>query len=137
MLNPATNNLTIALDENQNIYRPKGQWKELGIDARGRVHKLPGVYQNTSEIADFAARFLGRKGGGQEKAEPQLKLFEDFYDFHGPHPELCRFKTLDLLVAGIAEKAATVLKAEEYPLSEVAVLFALKKKIGVISRLVI
>jgi hypothetical protein len=40
-------------------------------------------------------------------------------------------------VAGIAEKAATVLKAEEYPLSEVAVVFALKKKIRVISRLVI
>jgi hypothetical protein len=66
--------MTITLDENQNIYRPKGQWNELGIDSRDRVHKLPCVWRNTSETADFAARFLGRKGGGQEKAEPQLKL---------------------------------------------------------------
>jgi len=59
LLNTATNNLTIALDDNQNIYRPKAQWKGLGIQARGRVHKLPGVYRNTAEIAGFASRFIG------------------------------------------------------------------------------
>jgi hypothetical protein len=127
LLNPATNNLTIALDDNQNIYRPKVQWKDLGIQARGRVHKLNSVYRNTAEIAGFAARFLGNKGGNEEKADAQLKLFGDFYEFQGPAPELCRFETLDRMVAGVAEKAAAVIKAEGCPFSEIAVLFALKK----------
>jgi UvrD-like helicase C-terminal domain/Nuclease-related domain len=127
LLNPTTNNLTIALDGNQNIYRPKAQWKELGIQARGRVHKLTSVYRNTAEIAGFAARFLGNKGGNEEKTDAQLKLFEDFYDFHGPAPELCRFETLDRMAAGVAEKAAAVVKADGCPFSEIAVLFALKK----------
>jgi len=127
LLNPATNNLTIALDDNQNIYRSKSQWKELGIEARGRVHKLPGVYRNTAEIAGFAAHFLGNEGGSEEKADAQLKLFEDFYDFHGPAPELCRFETLDRMVAGVAERAANLIKTEGFPFSELAVLFALKQ----------
>ena len=128
LLNPTTNNLTIALDDNQNIYRPKAQWKELGIQARGRVHKLNSVYRNTSEIAGFAARFMGKNpDGDEEKETAQLKLFNDFYDFHGPAPDLCRFETLDSMIAGVAEKAADVLKTEGYPFSEIAVLFALKK----------
>jgi superfamily I DNA and RNA helicase len=127
LLNPTTDNLTIALDDNQNIYRPKAQWKELGIEACGRVHKLRSVYRNTAEIAGFASRFMGNKGGSDEKADAQLKLFEDFYDFHGPAPELCRFETLDRMVAGVAGRAGAVIKAEGCPFSEVAVLFALKK----------
>ena len=127
LLNATTNNLTIALDDNQNIYRPKAQWKELGIQARGRVHKLKSVYRNTAEIAGFAARFMGNQGGDEEKADAQLKLFEDFYDFHGPAPELCRFETLDRMVAGVADRAGAVIKAEGCPSSEIAVLFALKK----------
>jgi superfamily I DNA/RNA helicase len=127
LLNPATNNLTIALDDNQNIYRPKAQWKELGIQARGRVHKLPGIYRNTAEIAGFAARFIGAPAPGDGHSDPQRRLFEDYYDFHGPQPELCRFETLDLLVAGVAEQAAAAIKTEGCPASEVAVLFALKR----------
>ena len=127
LLNPTTNNLTIALDDNQNIYRQKAQWKELGIQARGRVHKLTSVYRNTSEIAGFAARFIGHKAGSEEKPDSQLKLFEDFYNFHGPAPELCRFETLDRMVTGVAERASTAIKEDGCPFSEVAVLFALKK----------
>jgi hypothetical protein len=127
LLNPATNNLTIALDDQQNIYRPKGQWKELGIQARGRVHQLPGVYRNTNEITGFAARFIGAQPPAEGRPVSQLKLFEDFYDFHGSPPELCRFETLERMVAGVADRAAAVIEAEGCPFSEIAVLFALKK----------
>jgi hypothetical protein len=126
LLNPATNNLTIALDDHQNIYRPKEQWKELGIQARGRVHRLPGVYRNTAEIAGFAARFIGAEAPAEGKPSSQLKLFEDFYDFHGPPPELCRFETLERMATGVADRAAAI-EAERCPSSEIAVLFALKK----------
>jgi hypothetical protein len=128
LLNPATNNLTIVLDDRQNIYRPKAQWKELGIQARGRVHKLETVYRNTVEIASFADRFIGKGSDGSSgKESAQLKLFSNFYDFYGPSPDVCRFDTVDRMVAGVADKVAALLKAEGYPFSEVAVLFALKK----------
>jgi hypothetical protein len=127
LLNPKTNNLTIALDDQQNIYRPKGQWKELGIQARGRVHRLPGVYRNTNEITGFAARFIGVEPPAEGRPVSQLNLFEDFYDFHGSPPELCRFETLERMVAGVADRAAAVIEAEGCPFSEIAVLFALKK----------
>lgn len=128
LLNPETNNLTIARDDNQNIYRPKAKWKEFGIQARGRVHKLNSVYRNTSEIAGFAARFMGKNADGdEEKEKAQLKLFNDFYDFHGPAPDLCQFETVDSMISGVAENAADIMKKGGYPFSEIAVLFALKK----------
>ena len=34
LLNPATNHLSIALDDNQNFYRKKQTWKDLGIQIR-------------------------------------------------------------------------------------------------------
>jgi superfamily I DNA and RNA helicase len=38
LLNPKTDHLSIALDDNQNIYQRRASWKEVGIHARGRVH---------------------------------------------------------------------------------------------------
>jgi len=37
LLNNETNNLTIALDENQNLYRRKHSWKDVDVQARGRI----------------------------------------------------------------------------------------------------
>ena len=36
LLKEKTDNLTISLDENQNIYKRSTSWKDLGIQARGR-----------------------------------------------------------------------------------------------------
>jgi len=36
ILNKDTNNLIIALDENQNLYRRKLSWKDVGVSARGK-----------------------------------------------------------------------------------------------------
>ena len=61
LLNPQTNNLTIALDDNQNIYERQSSWKAVGVQARGRIHKISYVYRNTKEITTFTSRFLGKE----------------------------------------------------------------------------
>jgi hypothetical protein len=127
LLNPATNNLTIALDENQNIYSPKRKWSELGINARGRTYMLQNVYRNSIEISSFASRFLGNNSENEEKAVSQLRLFEYLYDFQGAEPELCQYDNLDRMVTGVSEKSASLIKSEGYPLFDIAVLFAMKK----------
>jgi len=84
LLNPSTNNLTIALDDNQNIYRPKAQWKELGIQARGRVHKLNSIYRNTSEIAGFATRFIRCPSPRRRQKRRADKTFRRLLRFSRP-----------------------------------------------------
>ncbi len=124
LLNPATNNLTIVLDENQNIYRKKAVWKQLGINARGRVHALKAVYRNTVEIAGFAGRFIGKKPApSTEKSHVQLPLFSDTLKKSGPDPELIHLESLDAVAAHVAEKTVAITRAEGHPLSEVAVLY--------------
>ena len=85
LLNPKTDNLTIVLDENQNIYRDQICREDAGIRAEGHVHKLFCGYRNTRQIAQFAANFIRKdteksedqKGSGQE---PVCRLFR----FPGP-----------------------------------------------------
>ena len=61
LLNRKTNNLTIAMDENQNIYRRTRSWKKLGIRVSGRrSHQLSFVYRHTVELTRFYNRFLDR-----------------------------------------------------------------------------
>jgi len=126
LLNPQTNNLTIALDDNQNLYRPQQSWKDLGIQVQGRVHRINNVYRNTSEIADFASRFAGLLPPAveSERMTGQCELFPDFFDYHGPVPELVQRAELDEATAYVAETISDLIKKEDYPLSEFAVLYA-------------
>ena len=127
LLNPETNNLTIALDDNQNIYRKKGHWKAAGIEAQGRIHKIPCVYRNTVEITEFANRFIrqGEKGTAEKKTD-QPELFPGYSDFHGPKPEMQQFKNFDEITTYVADKASEVVAFENCPYSEIAVLYAMK-----------
>jgi hypothetical protein len=56
-LNPAIDIFTVALDEGQDIYGRKRDWRALGINLKGKVHNLGTSYRNTFEIASFADRF--------------------------------------------------------------------------------
>ena len=88
LLNPLTDHLAIALDDNQNIYQRRSSWKEVGIHARGRVHRLSWIYRNTEEIADFARRIIE---GGQESHREghQAELFPEIFEaMHGPQPDV-------------------------------------------------
>lgn len=122
LLNENTNNLTIVLDEDQNLYRRKLSWKELGVQARGRTHPLPHVYRNTVEIALFANRLLGKDNRQEESA--QLELIPHSYDFHGPAPEIKLLPSVEEIVSYAANKIEYLVKEEEYPFSEIAIIYA-------------
>ncbi|MHB8093214.1 MAG: 3'-5' exonuclease [Syntrophales bacterium] len=130
LLNPATNHLAIALDENQNIYQRRRSWKELGIQARGRVHRVTRVYRNTQEIADFAAALLGNGALAPKSADApgrQGRLFpETFEAAHGAPPNIRAFPDYGKIAAWVAGKIRQLATEEGYPLSEIAVLYAMK-----------
>lgn len=124
LLNPHTNNLTIALDEDQNLYARKASWKQLGIQARGRTQRLRWVYRNTIEIAGFAGRFISKTSA---QTEPKnLELFPDFFAFHGPAPVIERFEGLDQVISYVTDEIFSLVERGEYPLSEIAVVYARK-----------
>jgi len=137
LLNKKTDNLMIALDDNQNIYRSGQAWKNLGIRAQGRVHRLNYVYRNTIEIARFAARFMSEsspvpvssragEAGHEGHAGSQPELFPDFSDHHGPQPEIRQLPDTKAIVDYVADKIKALTDAG-MPLAEIAVLYTVKQ----------
>jgi superfamily I DNA/RNA helicase len=127
-LNKKTNNLTISLDENQNIYKWRTSWKDLGIETRGRIHNISCVYRNTREITSFANRFIQtiEPDKDQTGKEKQKELFPEFFDFSGPQPELCQFKSFDEIVEYAVSKTKKIVETDRCPYSEIAMLYAMK-----------
>ena len=123
LLNPTTNSLTIAVDDNQNIYNYPQSWKALGVQAKGRVHKISSVYRNTNEIATFAAKFLSRAIPLKDSSGGQQPLFEDYFDYHGPAPKLKLCKDFDDLLYYVAEQAKNCHEQDGCPYSEIAVVY--------------
>jgi superfamily I DNA and RNA helicase len=131
VLNPKTDNLTIALDYNQNLYRHTFTWSNVGVRARGRTHKLSYVYRSTRELSYFAAAFfLGSPEDEKEGGYSQMELFPDFFDFSGPLPELVRLESIEAICGYVADKVTETVAKDECPFSEVAVLYAKKKPQG-------
>lgn len=127
LLNQKTNNLTIVLDDNQDIYRRESSWRKVGVEARGRVHNISYIYRNTKEISDFASKFIEEDVSTAEDKKPkQLELFPDFFDFRGPKPELRQFENLDSITEYVAKKIAEIVNAEECPFSEIAIIYCKK-----------
>ena len=127
LLNKKTNNLTIALDDNQDIYRRDSLWKDVGVQARGRVHKISYAYRNTREISNFASKFIGKtEAKADTQQSGQLELFPDFFDFSGPKPELEKFQDFDSITEYVAEKIKELLKIERCPYSEIAIIYTIK-----------
>jgi superfamily I DNA/RNA helicase len=128
LLNKKTSNLTISLDENQNIYKRRTSWEDLGIQARGRIHSISCVYRNTREITSFANRFIKSVEPDKDKSDKgkQKELFPDFFDFSGPKPELCQFNSFDEIVEYAVTKTKEIVETDQCPYSEIAVLYAMK-----------
>ena len=126
LLNPATNHLAIALDDNQNIYHRTQSWKELGIQARGRVSRLSWVYRSTGNITDFANKYLSRKAEKTEAQAPQMELFQEFLTTAGADPEVKQFPDLNGLIGYVAKQIDFLHREEGYPLSEIAVIYTQK-----------
>lgn len=127
LLNPASNNLTIALDENQNIYRGRQSWKDVGVKARGRVHRISLVYRNTREISDFASKFMGMVPSSKTDHSKQPALFEPtIFEAHGPKPEIRPFERPEGLISYVATRIKSLIDNEAYPPSEIAIIYAVK-----------
>ena len=99
LLNEKTNNLTIALDEGQNIYSSKQSWKDLGVQAKGRLHRISYVYRCTRELHEFSSRFIGTNGGAPlSSGSEQYGMFPDLYEYHGPKPQIRQLKSIQEII---------------------------------------
>ncbi|MFO8083770.1 MAG: 3'-5' exonuclease [Desulfobacterales bacterium] len=123
LLSPKTNNLTIAIDENQNIYEHKHAWKDVGVQARGRVHKITYVYRSTKQLIDFSSRFMEKTA---DASDNQLDLFPNFGILTGPSPEIIKFDSFDEILHFVVKQIGTI-REEKFPLSEIAILYSKKK----------
>ncbi len=56
----------------------------------------------------------------------QKELFPDFFDFSGPKPEICQFKSFDEIVEYAVTKTKEIVETDQCPYSEIAVLYAMK-----------
>jgi hypothetical protein len=122
LLNKKINNLTIARDENQNIYQHKRSWKDVGVQARGRTHKLIHVYRSTKQLNNFASTFLNEIS---KEEDQQLDLFPDFDILTGPKPEIKQFCNYQEIMIYLIAKLELIRK-KGFPLSESAVIYPMK-----------
>ncbi|HPC33227.1 MAG TPA: 3'-5' exonuclease [Syntrophales bacterium] len=126
LLNPQTDHLAIALDDNQNIYRRRSSWKEVGIHARGRVHRLTWIYRNTKEIADFAKRII-EDGKESLRDRSQAELFPEIFEtMHGPQPEVRSFSSYEAIISWVGDGIRNLNEDKGYPLSEIAVIYTMR-----------
>lgn len=127
LLNPKTNHLAIALDDNQNIYERSRSWKDLGIQARGRVHRVSWIYRNTQEITTLAKVLEDKNESTSSGGLQQTRLFpETFEASHGPAPEIKPFTNVEEIVIWTADKICYLHNNEGYPLSEIAIIYTMK-----------
>jgi len=130
LLNKKTNNLTIALDERQTIYTNRQSWKELGIQAKGRVHRISNIYRNTEEITSFAKKFKGLNDIS-EKNQMQPELFDHFFEYHGPRPEIKGFSSYEDIALFVADRIKKLHSEDEYPFSDIAIIYSVRSSDGV------
>ncbi len=125
LLNTRTNNYTMTRTR---ISMSPRSWKAVGIQARGREHRLSWAYCNIKEIADLAESLsCTQKPPDKTVSGDQFYLLPDtFGTFHGPTPEVIRFSDFQESPAYVADKSKELSDAQGYPLSEIAVLYAMK-----------
>jgi hypothetical protein len=117
VISPQTENVTVALDEGQNIYRGDLLWGKGAGAITVRIDRLSAVYRNTCEIREFACRFSG-------ETPPASGTL--YCETHGPQPELKRLTDLDKIADYIAELIKALHAQGDYPLSEMAVIYTRK-----------
>jgi len=117
LLHDETKNLTVALDEGQNIYGRDLSWQREGDRVSAKIESVSRVYRNTVEIRDFAHRFISKTVGRHEE------MGSTYCDVHGPKPELKHLESYEQIAAFVADTIKNFGEQEEYPLSEMAILY--------------
>ena len=62
----------------------------------------------------------------QEEKPRNMELFPDFYEFHGRMPEMKRVESTEKVVSYVTEDIRGLAEKREYPLSEIAIIYARK-----------
>lgn len=117
LVDPQRPNLTVAVDESQNIYAKDLDWKDRL--AKGfRQHSIADAYRNSFEIQEPARPFLAlpHEGRREQAAGRPFVL-------HGPKPELRKFSGAADLLSYVAETIKLLIDHREYPLAEIAILY--------------
>jgi superfamily I DNA/RNA helicase len=120
LLDDKTDNLTIALDQGQNIYGRDLAWHREGEKPPVKIEAVSKVYRNTVEIRDFAQKFMSKTFNKLEE------LSSTYCDVHGPTPEMQRFESYEEIAGFVGDTIKTLSEQGEYPLSEMAILYARK-----------
>ena len=131
VLNRKSNHLMIAIDDNQDIYKPDRSWKDAGIEAKGRIKNLSAVYRNTKQISRLAGTLIGLKPSAAAPKDYQDRMFDDTCTLDGPKPEVVSFKDYPDMIQEISKQIKTILEQGYIPASEIAVLYTVKYIPGV------
>ncbi len=126
LMNKKTNHLMIAIDENQDIYKPNRTWQDAGIDAKGRIKNLTAVYRNTKQIYRLAGSLIGLNLSVATKKDHQERIFDDTCTMDGPNPEIIRFDGYPAMTQAVAGQIEAILAQGNVPSSEIAVLYTHK-----------
>lgn len=126
LLNKKTNHMMIAIDENQDIYKPERTWQNAGIDARGRVRNLTAVYRNTTQISQLAGKLIGLVTSNKIEKDRQERLFDDSCTIDGPTPEILRYESYPALLNEVAKRIESILAQGNITPSDIAVLYTRK-----------
>jgi len=126
LLNEDTDNLTIALDDNQNIYKRKRSWKNLGINVAGkRTQKIDTVYRYTFELTEFFNQFMQKSNKLiTDVVDAQIEMFPGFNVSHGPTPFIARFSNFDEIINYVTDKINDLKANHGIPFSEIALIYA-------------
>jgi superfamily I DNA/RNA helicase len=113
LTNADTPNLTIAADEHQGTFNEgittnlKFLYPEMKVDRLGKMHR------NTLQIHSLISRFMGWK-----------QAFSASCDASGPAPQVLKFGSCAEITGFVSETIRNFHDSEEYPLSEMAILYA-------------
>jgi superfamily I DNA/RNA helicase/mRNA-degrading endonuclease RelE of RelBE toxin-antitoxin system len=110
---PGEDDLFLAGDSGQRIYKPSCSWLSLGIDIRGRSANLKVNYRTTEQIRRFADRIVGATidSSGEPEQRRSVSLL------NGPEPEVKVCESVDQEIeavsAWISEQVAAGITAGE------------------------
>jgi len=120
LLKKQTDNLTIVLDQSQNIYGRKLEWlKEFEKD---KFYRLNYVYRCTKQINEFVGDLLDQNSGYKSFDNEN----EDFcqFEFEGSKPVMKELSSFDDVVSFVGDEISKIVRQFDFPLSEIAVIYA-------------
>jgi hypothetical protein len=113
--------------KDKNIYHRKQSWKDLGIQVKGRVHRVSYVYRSTRELYEFSSRFIGANGGPPvSSGSKQYGMFLDLYEYHGPKPQIRQFLSMEEIIAFVCDTIKKLVDKGECFCSDIAILYTIK-----------